>query len=341
MFRRAGAVFLVLVFFAQPFLIAQDDDISTPCNAHLASITSTEPHALEKYFEKDRVPPAAEAIANKKLPNTVETIAVAPVTADDYKAIFVRDEAKKKEPLTDAQNSEIADVQTELKAKLGKDHGDRDFTGDSYKKALQAKAASFIIVLGHNARGFLRLLDGKPVFLDEIATNAREDQRVIFISCESTKHVSAPAGTISREITYDEGFGIAERLTKFIKSASGPLSLVEVQAFLSKDERIAKMKKLAFFVMKAACKVAGGVAVGIVVALIIRELDPCKDKDSPDCSDGKTKDGKSSVEQDSPDRTVVIEIQESQLRKAVRPDPERQSSRADQNSRCNNHLCAA
>jgi hypothetical protein len=44
---------------------------------------------------------------------------------------------------------------------------------------------------------------------------------------------------------------------------------------------------LAFFVMKVAC--AGGAGLGI--GLIIRTLDPCKDKDSPGCSEKKKKNG--------------------------------------------------
>src|ERR1700722_7321492 len=98
MLKRFSAIFLSTVLFAGslPGMAGQDDgrQVTTPCNAHLASITSTEPHAYEKYFEWERVPEAGLKAANEKLPNTVETIAVAPVTPDEYKTIFLRDKDK-------------------------------------------------------------------------------------------------------------------------------------------------------------------------------------------------------------------------------------------------------
>ena len=42
-------------------------------------------------------------------------------------------------------------------------------------------------------------------------------------------------------------------------------------------------RKIAYFVTEAVC--AGGAL--IVIALIIRELGPCKDKDSSDCDSGE------------------------------------------------------
>jgi hypothetical protein len=291
MLKRFSAILLSVALFLGPIprMAGQDDDgqITTPCNAHLASITSTEPNAYEKYFEWNKVPRAASQLANEKLPNTVETIAVAPITPDEYKTIFVRSKDKAAQNLTEAQSREVAGVQATLKSTLGKEHGDRDFDKDNYKKVLQAKAASFVIVIGHNEHGSLRLLDGNILFLDDVVRGARPDQRVILISCDSAKQVSAKdqAATINREVTYDEAFGIAGRISAFIKGAAGPVSLAEVQSQLAKDEEVSHMKKLAFFVMKAVC--AAGTA--IVIALIIRKLDPCKDKDSAGCSENKKK----------------------------------------------------
>jgi hypothetical protein len=97
---------------------------------------------------------------------------------------------------------------------------------------------------------------------------------------------SQVAGTINREVTYREAFDVASRISTFIKEADGLVSLTEVQTQLTKDvEGTQKKHQIAFFVMKAACT---GAAI-VVVALIIRELDPCKyrDKDSTDCSENR------------------------------------------------------
>jgi hypothetical protein len=75
-------------------------------------------------------------------------------------------------------------------------------------------------------------------------------------------------------------------VSTFIKGAGGPVSLVEIQSQLTKDaESTQTQHKIAFFVMKAVC----GIGTAIIVALIIRALDPCKDEDSPGCSQDKKK----------------------------------------------------
>ncbi len=290
MLQRFSAILLSTALFLGPVtgMAGQDDDgITTPCNAHMGSIGDTDPHAYEKYFEKEKVPQAALPLANEKLPNTVETIAIAPVTPEEYKILFVHDKDKAAQNLTEAQSNEVTGVQSALKDQFGRDHGDRDFDKDNYNKVLQAKAASFLIVIGHNEHGRLRLLDGNSVFLDDIVASAKPDQRVILISCDSAKQVSKKeqAATINREVTYDQAFGIAARVTAFIKGSPGPVSLAEVQSRLAKDEIVSKLMTLAFFVMKVAC--AGGAGIGI--GLIIRTLDPCKDKNSPKCSENKKK----------------------------------------------------
>jgi len=127
-------------------------------------------------------PKTAAPDAGAKLPNTVALIAVAPVTVKDYRTIFSRSKDDEAAGVTEAQQKEIEAVESTLKAKFGKDTGDRDFGGNNYKKALQAQSASFVIVIGHNERGFMHMLDGSRVFLDDIVGAARPDQRVIMIS---------------------------------------------------------------------------------------------------------------------------------------------------------------
>ncbi len=289
MLRNLSAVLLSIIIFNGPehALFGQNDgDISTPCNAHLGSITDTQPHAYEKYFEWTQVPKAATALANQKLPNTVDIVALAPVTLDEYKRLFFHGKDKDKQTVTEAQRTEIERVRSTLKANFGKEQGDRNFNERTYKDVLQAKTASFVIIVGHNEHGMLHTLDGGSLFLDDIPASARLNQRVILISCDSASAVSNKrvAGTITRKVTYDVAFAIASKVSTFIKSASGPISLAEIQSEMTKQvESTQRNHKIAFFIMRAAC--VGGTA--IIVALIIRELDPCKDKDSPDCSKGK------------------------------------------------------
>ena len=278
MVKRLSAIVLAcaLVLCQMPESYAQANDaITTPCNAHLGSLASDDRFAYEKFFEHLSVPAAAAQYANTALPNTVSIIAVAPVTDDEYKTVFYSRSSK--EALTAAQTAEVANVQATLKQKLGRAYGDRDFVGTRYKTVLQANKSSFIIVIGHNENGFLRLLDGSVVYLDEIVANARPDQRVILISCESKKRAAnaTVAGTVDRKLTYTEAFDTADRVSNYIKSAGKALSLVEVQMFLAKTEQRAGTRKISFFVMKAAC----ALTTAILVAIVIRELDPCHDND--------------------------------------------------------------
>jgi hypothetical protein len=101
MFKRMSAMFLsLLLLLAIPAPAVPQDEgrsITTPCNAHLASISETAPHAYEKHFEWAKTPSAAREFAEKALPNTVDLIAVAPVTAEDYQTIF----GKSKTPVRD------------------------------------------------------------------------------------------------------------------------------------------------------------------------------------------------------------------------------------------------
>jgi hypothetical protein len=281
MFKRLVALCLSVSLSAWTIVAAaaQDAEVTTPCNAHLATLADPDPHAYEAFFAWLKLPGVAERFVNEKLVNSVETIAIAPVSAREYNAIFKR--SAQKETVTETQAAEIQDLQNALSVDLGRDHGDRDFDHDNFKRVLQSKSASFVIVIGHNENGRLRLLDGNDIYLDEVVAGARQNQRVILISCDSASELrdKRAAGTISGKISYATAVKTAAKITSFIHSAKGPLSLVDVQKFMSSDERSEMGHDIAFFIMKAAC---AGTAM-ILVALIISEFDPCKRKDNPKC----------------------------------------------------------
>jgi hypothetical protein len=284
--RKLTAVLLSFVILLAPALSVagqnEKREVTTPCNAHLASVTDNSPHAYEKYFEWRKAPKIAATDAGAKLPNTVAVIAVAPITAKDYTTIFSRGKADDGKGVTEAQQKEIEAVQATLKTKFGKDQGDRDFSEKNYEKLLQAQSASFLIVVGHNEHGFMHLLDGSKVFLDDIARAAGPKQRVIMISCDSASHVSSEAAaTIKGRLTYDRAFAIAEHISNFITAAKGPVSLTDIKAELAENPTgVGAGLAISLFIMKAFC--AGGAL--IVVALIIRQLDPCKDgSHTPGC----------------------------------------------------------
>jgi len=291
MLRKLTAVLLAFVILLAPsFTLAGQDDereVTIPCNARLASLSDNSPFAYEKYFEWEKAPKVADADASAKLPNTVALIAAAPVTAKDYKTIFSGGKADGGAGVTEAQQQEIEAVHATLKAKFGKDEGDRDFSGKNYEKMLRAQSASFLIVVGHNEGGYMHLLDGGKVFLDHIAAAARPDQRVIMISCDSASYVSSPAAaTINGKITYDRAFAIASHITDFIKAAKEPVALTDIKAELEENPTgVGAGLAISLFIMKALCT-GGGL---IVVGLLIRQLDPCKDDShAPGCPDDKS-----------------------------------------------------
>jgi hypothetical protein len=291
--KKTTTICLLIAFlYSFQFAVSlpiDERDITSHCNATLASLGSNQPHAYENYFEWTKAPDQAIKLTTEKLPNTVTTIAVAPVTAHEYNLLFGKSKDKSISRVTAAQNKEIKDVQSALKTRYGKDSGARQFTRDNLEKQLKEEGASFVIIIGHNDQGRFPLLDGKSVYLDDIVTKARPNQRIILISCDSATQASNKqlAATINRKVTYKEGFDIADRIASFIRAAGRPVSLSEVQVQLNKDvKQTQRNRKIAFFIMKAAC--VGGTA--IIVALIVRELDPCDGKESSNCSNGKGKD---------------------------------------------------
>ena len=160
MFRKISVIFLCLIFVSNQYVgqaaTVENREITTHCNAAMASLVSTNPHEYVSYFEWLNTPKAASQLANEKLPNTVTTIAVAPVTANEYKKIFAGTKEQGTQGITEAQRKEIRDVKTTLNKSLGRDSGDRDFVASDYKRILENQTASFIIVIGHNDRGTLR-----------------------------------------------------------------------------------------------------------------------------------------------------------------------------------------
>jgi hypothetical protein len=136
-FKRLGAVVLAILFINSPdhALFGQtDEDISSHCQAAMGSIGSDTPHAYEKYFEHAALPELAAKSASEKLANTVDVIAVAPVTEDDYRTIFFSGEDKGKQPVTQAQKDEIESVRKTLKDKFGKTDGARDFGKKNFRR---------------------------------------------------------------------------------------------------------------------------------------------------------------------------------------------------------------
>jgi hypothetical protein len=297
MLRKTAAIVLLLLFLnsSENVLFGKSDDsVESHCQAVMSSLGSKDPRAYERHFEHARVPASAAAYANEKLPNSVDLIAVAPVTENDYKTLFFTKQARTTQSVTKAQREEIERVRSDLDAKFGMKDGARDFGEKNFKEVLSAKPGSFVIVVGHNDNlGELRLLDGGSVFLDEIAAAARPNQRVILISCNSAEKVSDnEAATITGKITYKQAMAVAKAVSNFIQGSGAPVSLADVQIEMTKQFEKAQWKdKVMFFVTRVAC--AAGSA--IVVALIIRELDPCKKEDS-NCakgdSNGKSKDKK-------------------------------------------------
>ena len=275
--RKLIVVLLSFIILIMPgyFLAGQTErqEVTTPCNAHLASLSDNSPHAYEKYFEWTTTPRVAVDVANAKLPNTVDVIAVAPVTAKDYTTIFPHDDKDAIQTVTQAQQTEIEAVQSTLKATFGKDQGDRDFNDKNYKQILQTKSSSFLIVIGHNEHGMMHMLDGTTLYLDEIATAGRPDQRVILISCDSADYVSSEnAAAINGKLTYEQAFQIADHLSNFIKAAGGPVSLTQIKKELTRTvDEAGTGYKVSLFIVKVACGVGAAIAVG----LIIRAADPC------------------------------------------------------------------
>ena len=279
MIRRLFVAFLsTSLIVVQASAVPQGRSISIPCSPHLAEL-SGKPLAYEEEVEWDRPPKEAIALANERLPNTVAVIAAAPITQDEYQKVFTANVSTAK--LTSAQASDVINIKQSLKSKLNKDSGDASFTAKQMKNVFGATDASFIIVIGHNEGGRLRLLDGSEVYLDE-AVKAAWPKRVILLTCKSERfhRKNAPVASIKREVTYPQAFDTAAKVSDFIKNASGPVSIADVQAFVSRTETRAKGKRVAYFITTATC-----VAVsGIVLALIIRQLDPCDNKTNPGCS---------------------------------------------------------
>jgi hypothetical protein len=276
--RKSMASALTWLLIALPLHApAQDKPVQSHCQVAMAGITGDGRDYFDNFLYTHPLQQAA-SIASAHLPNAVSTFVVAPTNVEQYRNIFQSSGGNSAPPgdLTQAQASELKSVQSSLKQVLGRDRPD-DLTNNSFAARIKADRAAFVLVVGHNDKGRFRFADGSETAIDLIAQAARPDQRVIFISCEASSHLTQPnaAGT-RRELTYPEAFQIAKSIQTYIESMPAGLSLDAVKQRLESAETNAEFKyQVKYFVMKAAC--AGGTA--ILVALFISLLDPCLHKD--------------------------------------------------------------
>jgi len=276
--RQSIALGLVWLLVAVPVQApAQEKQVRSHCQVAMESLFGDGSDYFDD-FVFPHVPQESASVADTHLPNAVSTFVVAPMSSEQYRNIFRSsgEGDSQNTELTQSQVSELNTVQASLKKILGRISSD-DLNDKSFAARIKADPAAFVLLVGHNDKGRFRFADGSDTTIDLIAQAARPDQRVIFISCQASEHLSGPnaAGT-SRELTYPEAFEIAKSIQTYIKGVPDGLSLQAVKRQLEDTEANIGFKyKVKYFLMKAAC--AGGTV--IVVALLISLADPCLHKE--------------------------------------------------------------
>ena len=249
---------------------------------------SATPEERQAWLEVEASVRAAQAIAAEKkadetrntlLRPSVDAFLIAPTTPEEYGRIFGTNGARPQD-LTTAQSSEISGIRRQMQAGFGQSTGSRNLNSRNFKTVIANSPSSFILILGHNDKGFFRFLDGSSAALDDLVAASKPGQRMIIVSCKAEAMLSnqaAPKVAATRhDLTYGQAFEIAETVQKYVASAGAQVSLEMVRQALQSAESKSRFTYNLGILVRPAVFATGA----IVIALVISGGVPCARKDN-------------------------------------------------------------
>lgn len=221
----------------------------------------------------------ADDTRNAILRPSVDTFLIAPVTSEEYVRIYGTNGTRPQD-LTTAQSSEISGIRRQMQAGFGQSTGSRNLNSRNFKTVIANSHSSFILILGHNDKGFFRFLDGSSAPLDDLVTASKPDQRMIIVSCKAEAMLSNQAAprvaATQHDLTYAQAFEIAEKVQKYVASAGAHVSLEMVRQALQSAESRSRFTYNMGILVRPAVFASGA----IVIALVISGGVPCVRKDN-------------------------------------------------------------
>lgn len=138
---------------------------------------------------------------------------------------------------------------------------------------LKGSDSSFMIIIGHNEGGRLRLLDGSSIHLNDLAAKAREQGALpIIVSCKSREYTTGQTVGLPFEVSYSEAVALATQVNRTLSrlAAERKLNLADLQAAL--ETEISSFKPGVKVKAATIAKKTSGGLMTLAIILVLCEL---------------------------------------------------------------------
>lgn len=201
--------------------------------------------------------------------NPVATYFVLPTSEQDLPKVFSRPPVWSAPLAAEIQRSESA-----ARAGLSKVAFAERQQGLSHLESfVKNTEASFMIIIGHNEGGRLRLLDGSSIHLNDLAARVRDRGALpVIVSCKSREYTTVPAVGLPFAVTYSEAVALAAHVNRVLSrlATEHKLNLTDLQAALESQVNAFKPD----VEVKAAIlakKTSGGLVI-LAIILVLCEM---------------------------------------------------------------------
>lgn len=142
-------------------------------------------------------------------------------------------------------------------------------TEEGFINFLNQQTSQFIVIAGHNEKGYFKFRDGNSLSLLIMSKRCGEIHKIcIFVSCRSKDYLTDGSVGVSRDLKLDEGIWLAGRIATWIDSQHHPVSVIDVRNFFVKADREANVRYHVSYIVLAGC---GAAAVTVPVVYILVE----------------------------------------------------------------------
>jgi hypothetical protein len=217
----------------------------------------------------ETIPQAALSVAAERHEPKAVAMVNVPLYANEYQAVFGITRG-----LTAAEWAEILRARKQFwNSGTNGFWNVKDIEGPATEEGfinfLKQEHSTFIVITGHNQKGYFKFRDGHSLSLLIMSKRCGEIHKVcIFVSCRSKDYLTDGSVGVSRDLKLDEGIWLAGRIATWIDSQHQPVSVIDVRNFFAKADREANVRYHVSYIVLAGC---GAAAVGAPVVYFLVE----------------------------------------------------------------------
>jgi hypothetical protein len=245
--------------------VAAQSNLRSSCSMNFAMIGRKNSAELLRGLIFDKVPPQPEALAITPRSATSSVVYQLPFSEADYKTVFG------KEAVSVTEKTEIESAKRFF-IRSGLSENKSIKNSETFNKYLKESTSQNIIVVGHNESGHFSFLDGTPSEIWSLSEDcARARKNCIFISCRSKDYVAAGSLGVKRDLTFEEGIYIAEKIHDWLNDQTSQITDLKLTKFISETQTKAHFKYHVAYIAMNGCEVAAGGTVLYIVVQGVRE----------------------------------------------------------------------